>query len=664
MSNDALFKRLQLEAELGLTSIPTPASNSSDTSSPRLRSASRGKPAPKRALSSRNLDDLLAVSPRAGGSCDIASLAGEGSGGGSPAVARRDRQRNRKLTIGPVKEDVSTDDQRRKLTMAQLIEEQGNADSAAQDYAEWLEFESVAGDKDALMRENRVMLQERVTELYRKLRVPGIKDTEYFKLLESLIDSVSEYATVKEDALAQVGLGPLVELLLEAPPKPDTMQFYTLKAVNKVVEGSAALIKMLSDCGGIIPISFFINSQSLDVIDEVITFFEQMSALNLDLFLACNGVHHILTLLRAVYKIADFGAGFTVSVLKIVLETLEAVNGRPYYDVARSYLREDFLSSLIGIGRGLKGNPEAGNLVGAALLAMARTDEVVKARICRAEIVTGVWELLNKGTETFRVSLIKTVELIACTRENVEMLAQAGAVKVLFGQLPKCKDSASLRKHIFAALKNIVSLDTNRQCELVSLGVVPYLCEDVADPILKDDVISLLCSLLKAVKHRDEFKKNNVAEVLIALFADQTYHQKAVESLAWWLEKDSGYVRPKIAHDKIMRALAATVTHSNSWAQLMDSILRMVKKSKTIAQKLGAQESFVNFVLRKLKKSSTEQIRMLLEVLSVLCHRAKANSDFVARNNVLEKLATLREVHASKVVVVSSIDELIDSIKG
>lgn len=551
----------------------------------------------------------------------------------------------------------------RKLTMMQLIERDGGDPSMGKDYAEWLELESVAGNKDALMRENGALLQERVTDIYRKLFAPGIKGTDYFRLLEALIESVNEYAMVKEAALAQVGLGPMVELLLEAPRKPEMMQFYTLKAVNKMVEGSAALMGMLSDCGGIIPITLFISSPSLDVIDEVITFFEQMSDKNLDLFLGCNGVHYILTLLRAVYKIPDYGAGFTVSVLRIVLDTLEAEKGRPHCDVARTYLREGFLTTLIGIGRGLKGNPEAGNLVGASLLAMARSDEVVKASMCRAEIITGVWELLNKGTETFRVSLLKAVELIACARENVEMLAREGAVKVLFDQLPKCSDSPSLRKHIFAALKNIVSLDAERQCELVSLGIVPYLCRDVPEPGLKDDVIPLLCSLLKAVKHRDEFKKSNVAEVLIALFADQAYHQKAVESLAWWLEKDSSYVRPKIAHEKIMKALTATITHSNLWAQLMDSVLKMVKKSKTIAQKLGAQEAFVTFVLRKLKKSSTEQIRTLLEIVGVLCRRAKTNSDFVTKNNIVEKLTSLREIHASKVVVASSIDDLIDSIK-
>ena len=764
-------KRLQLEAELGLGLNEGKNSNElSNAAAAAATSKSKGhRTKTKRAASSKELNDLLLATStqskelsvlddlrgmlddsigngnNSGSSNSSASArpaptsasSGPSSGsetpaGASPVVQRREKQWHRKMTIGPIKEYESGSGKggvegaggsegnveaggagrhKRKLTMSQLIEQE-NVDGDGE-FAEWLELESASGnDKDTLMRENREFLQEKITEVYAKLRGSngngnnsygysggsggygygssgiggsignsggsisgsggsgsgslgggGLKDGEYFKLLEGLIDSVNEYAMVKEAAFEQVGMWPLVELLIEAPLKQETLQFYTIKTINKVVEGSGALMKMLGDCGGIVPMAYFISSPSQGVIDEVITFYEQMVGKSSELFLACNGVHYILTLLKTVYNNPMYGPDLTVSVLKIVLDTLNAEKGRPFFDVARTYLREGLLQSLVSIATGFKTNLEVGNLVGAALLAMARSDEVIKAWMCRREFVRGVWGLLEDGPETFRVSLLKAIELIAYTRENVELLAAEGAVKVLFDQLPRCGASPSLRHHIFAALRNIVSLNRDRQCELVGLGIVRQLCADVAEPGLKDDVIPFLCSLLKAVKKRDEFERNNVADVFIALLADPAYHQKAIESLAWWLEKDAAYVRSKIGHDRIMRALASTVTHSNLWPQLMDPVLRMIRKSKTIAQKLGAQENFVNFVLRKLKKSSTEQIRTLLDILAVLCQRAKAKSDFVTKNNILEKLASLREIHSSKVVVASSIDELIEAIK-
>ena len=530
------------------------------------------------------------------------------------------------------------------------------------------------------IRETRGMLQESILKAYRTIDdVKGRKDSEICKALKGLSAAVIEYSVVKEGAFQQVGLGPIVDLLRSTPPTNVTLLLSVFTTVNKIIENSKAMQTLLGFSGGIYLVGSFVNTKSLELLERIIAFYEQLFQDSPILFFTCGGVANLVSLLRG----ACGNQLHSSSVLQLILLSLREEKKTPLCDIAKTYVREDLFTVLCAAAKALKGNPGVLKILAEIICELATADAPVKRAMSQRGLVNPLLELFSYGNQEITLAAARTVEALTFDEECIDNLIAEGTIKVLMDILANATPSLSssspppppqsslltLEQCALSAISNISRLKSSCQGELVKAGIVPVLVKATEMQGVRDVAIPLLCSLIKTAPKREPFAKGKVIETLVHLLTEPIYSLNALETISWWLRVDPPTIKSKLSHTKEIRILAKSFecAEEGVWQMLLTPLLLIIKQSHTIAQKLGEQPELMDTIVKRLETGSTVQIRLLLDMLEELFVKTKdkkAKKELVTRYNLVNVLDEVSKQNSEKIVITLKIASLLKILQS
>ena len=641
----------------------------------------------------------------------------------------------------------------------------GNAGAA--EAVDDVDFDAVLEEEDEeednaearVLRETQGYLQESIMSAYNVLTREGVRDTEALETLETLAKNIDGGMIVRDKAFKQVGLSQLVDFLLRTD-SDGICAAPLLRIINGLTCANPELQNMLGLSEGIAPVARFIGSSKQDVLMQVAVFYSQLYATTPALFFTCGGCGNLVKLLYKAYKVFSSAPSSASSpssstststttttsssssqlagarsqhhkrtahaqqlrvagqdsegsehtpgelpcvVLRVILKTLEGDRGRSFFNVARSYLRNELLKTLREAAQALQEDAEATKLVWRVALMMASTDLVVKRAICEPNFVRCMLESARTGPWDARVSIVKALEEVSCDQQNIERLAKEGAISLLVKQLQATDVSEAtagsaagtgaaiamamgggsskatavaaaaaaagdaqrknMKHHLLITLSNIVKLNHDRQAKLLKLGIVPILCKYHTEmPFLNDVIVPLLCDLFKAARKYDAFAESEAYKTFFALLANPIYSSRAIECLALWAKVKA--IRSKICKRVSIIASAFTAA-AIEWPAFLQPLTSIATQSHTFSTKVWESKALPLAILSRLPKASPEQIRLIVDLLGTVYKKAKGDKEALAAEyKVLDVLKKTRELNKSKVVVESLIDELIKTFES
>ena len=553
-------------------------------------------------------------------------------------------------------------------------EEEAGIGGGGEDWDEGSSDLSSEDDEAKLLKENQGCFQELICAKYKVLQNGGQSDSEALMTFADMLSCINEYSSVKVRAFLQVGVAPVVDVLMTAIVKSEELQVVVLKVVNKIVEDSPDLMRLLAAAGGIPPFDVFAkNASSLDVLNEVVAFYDKLYALQRAMFFGNNGVAVILGMLRSISEDpAGSELDCSLGLLRTVLASLHDEKARALVDIAHSYLREsvtEILSGVIASFRAAEGAQQVFAVIANIFLELSTADDMVRAHLCKKDTLASLVKLFTgvrraeDPTLEVKLAVAKTVENLTATAQNVAALRHEGVLRILLEQLSDPKSgipaSAEVRQCIYTLANRAVNFDPTLNPELIKFGIVPVLCADVNTPPLDTIAVPFLSHLLKNAKRRDAFSRCKFLDILVGLLNSKTYALKAMETIAWWLDKDTMYVKSKIAQPKVLAELTTSFEESPLWDCMLVAIISIIRKSKTFAQKLGAIHEFMNCLMARLAVATPENTLKIINALDALYDGAGKKRDFVAEYDLHKILAELRKTHSTKVVVCRALDKLI-----
>lgn len=533
-------------------------------------------------------------------------------------------------------------------------------------------------DENRLLRENQGCFQELICGKYKTFQTEGLNEDELMFSLSDMLSCINDYTTVKSRAFMQVGVAPVVDILTTALKHSETLQGMVIKVVNKIVEDSKDLMSLLAAAGGVPPFEIFARTAtSTDILNDVITFYDELYTLQRPIFFGNNGVSIMSYMLKILVEKAETSLDCILGILRIILRSLKDEKSRILFDISHSYLRENLpkilanaTDAFINLGHSDYNDqiPTALSLVSDIFFELSGTDNKVRAHLCRKESLVCIIHIFGSTEITSHktmLSMAKTIENVTESAENVASLRKEGVLKALLEQIGESSSSSETdtRYCIYNTMQKAVKLDPTLNPELIKFGIVPLLCKDVEIKPLDTIAVPFLTFLLKNAKRRDAFSKCKYIDVLIKLLGSEVYASSALETIAWWVEKDSMYIKSKITPGKVVSEVSNAYISSPTWNNMLVSIKSISKKSKTFAQKIGAIKDFMNCTMARLASSTPENIINLLDMLDVLYDGASKKKDFVAEYNLINTLTELRTTLASKVVVCKAAERLMSKIK-
>ena len=533
-------------------------------------------------------------------------------------------------------------------------------------------------DENRLLRENQGCFQELICGKYKTFQTEGLSEDELMFSLSDMLSCINDYTTVKNRAFMQVGVAPVVDILTSALKYSETLQGMVIKVVNKIVEDSKDLMSLLAAAGGVPPFEIFARTAtSTDILNDVITFYDELYTLQRPIFFGNNGVSIVSYMLKMLVEKVETSLDCILGILRIILRSLRDEKSRILFDISHSYLRENLpkiLASItdafINLGRSDYNDqiPTALSMVADIFFELSGTDTKVRTHLCRKESLVCVIHILGSteiSSHKTMLSMSKTIENVTESAENVAALRKEGVLKALLEQIGESASSSETdtRYCIYNTMQKAVKLDPTLNPELIKFGIVSLLCKDVEIKPLDTIAVPFLTFLLKNAKRRDAFSKCKYIDVLIKLLGSEAYASSALETIAWWVEKDSMYIKSKITPGKVVSEVSNAYISSPTWTNMLVSIKSISKKSKTFAQKIGGIKDFMNCTMARLASSTPENIINLLDMLDVLYDGASKKKDFVAEYDLINTLVELKTTLASKVVVCKAAERLISKLK-
>lgn len=535
-------------------------------------------------------------------------------------------------------------------------------------------------NEDRLVKENQGLFQELICGKYKTFQSEQISEDDIIFSLSDMLSCINDYASVKNRAFMQVGVAPVVDILSYAINRTETIQGMVLKVVNKIVEGSPELMRLLAAAGGVPPFELFARgTTSTDILNDVVTFYDELYTLQRPVFFGNNGVSIVTYMLKTLVDKVEIALDCVLGILRIILRSLRDEKSRTLFDISHSYLREglpeilaQITDAFITLGHSEYNEhiPEAFSLLSNIFFELSGTDNKVRICLCKKEslrCIIHIFSNVNRSALETRLAIAKTTENLAETTDNVAALRREGVLKALLEQITDSKigilSETDTRARIYNTMQKSVKLDPTLNPELIKLGIVPLLCADVDIRPLDAIAVPFLILLLKNAKRRDAFSKCKLIDILIKLVSLESYAPTAMETIAWWIEKDTLHVKSRITQSKVISDFATAFISSSTWSNMLVSIISISKKSKAFAQKIGAIHDFMNCIMARLATSTPENILKLLDLIDVLYASASKKKDFSAEYNLVTSLNELKTTLASKVVVCRSLEKLLEKIK-
>lgn len=566
-----------------------------------------------------------------------------------------------------------------------MDDDEGKSEDTGSDYnsdVEWVNGSSditSEDDEDRLLKENQGYFQECICKRYKDFQVEGLNDDDAIFSLSDMLSDINEYAAVKVRAFMQVGVAPVVDVLTIAISRTEMLQGMVLKVVNKIVEGSPDLMRLMASAGGVPQFEVFAKTAtSTDILNDVITFYDELYTLQRPIFFGNNGVSIISYMLKSLVDKVEIALDCILGILKIILRSLRDEKSRTIFDISHSYLRENLPGTLALVTNAFTDQvhidyehvPEVFSLVSGIFSELSGTDNKVRERLCSKDALDCIVHLFSSAgraaLET-RLSIAKTIENLAETADNVAALRREGVLKAMLEQITDSKigvlTETDTRSRIYNTMQKAVKLDPTLNPELIKFGIVPLLCADVEIRPLDAIAVPFLILLLKNAKRRDAFSKCKFIDILIRLLGSEVYASSAMETIAWWIERDSMSIKSKITQAKVVSEFSASFIASPTWNTMLVSIMNISKKSKAFAQKLGTIRDFMNCIMARLASSTPENILKLIDMIDILYASASKKKEFATEYSLVYTINELKRTLATKVVVCRALEKLLEKIK-
>lgn len=295
-----------------------------------------------------------------------------------------------------------------------------------------------------MLRETQGYLQESIMNAYGVLTQEGVQDAKALCTLQELAQNIEAGRVVRDKAFRQVGLSQLVDFMMRTNCNSECA-LPLIQIINDLTDGNPEFQNMLGLSEGIAPIALFIQSSSSDVLMQVAVFYSQLYTTTPALFFTCGGCSNLVRLLARACDV--FAASpkqsseLPCAVLREILLTLEGDRGRSFFNVARSYLRNELFKTLGKAAYTFKDNATsaveepAAALVWKVALMMASTDAVVKSAMCSSEFIRCMIDSARNGSWDVRVSIVKAIKEVSCEQKNIESLTKEGTIDFLVEQL-------------------------------------------------------------------------------------------------------------------------------------------------------------------------------------------------------------------------------------
>ena len=295
-----------------------------------------------------------------------------------------------------------------------------------------------------MLRETQGYLQESIMNAYGVLTQEGVQDAKALCTLQELAQNIEAGRIVRDKAFRQVGLSQLVDFMMRTSCNSECA-LPLIQIINDLTDENPELQNMLGLSEGIAPIALFIQSSSSDVLMQVAVFYSQLYTTTPALFFTCGGCSNLVRLLARACDV--FAASpkqsseLPCAVLREILLTLEGDRGRSFFNVARSYLRNELFKTLGKAAYTFKDNATnaveepAAALVWKVALMMASTDAVVKSAMCSSDFIRCMIDSARNGSWDVRVSIVKAIKEVSCEQKNIESLTREGTIDFLVEQL-------------------------------------------------------------------------------------------------------------------------------------------------------------------------------------------------------------------------------------
>lgn len=583
-----------------------------------------------------------------------------------------------------------------------------------------------------MLRETQGYLQESIMNAYGVLTQEGIQDSKALLTLQELAQNVEAGRLVRDKVFRQVGLSQLVDFMMRTSCN-SVCALPLLQIVNDLTSENPEFQNMLGLSEGIAPIALFIQSSSSDVLMQVAVFYRQLYATTPALFFTCGGCGNLVKLLGRACEVyaasssSSSSSELPCAVLGEILHTLEGDRGRSFFNVARSYLRNELFKTLCKTAYAFKDSATeaaaaaAANLVWKVAVMMASTDAVVKSAMCSSDFIRCMIDNARTGSWDVRVSIAKAFKEVSCDQKNIESLTREGTIDFLVEQLQatdvdavaaaagsssstgdavamlagaaaggsktgtgkKAAASAkastvlhalppageaqrkNMKHHLLIALSNIVKLNHKRQSKLLKLGIVPILCNYHDKlPFLNDVVVPLLCDLFKAAKKYDDFEKSKAYNTFLGILKNPIYSSRAIECLAIWVKNSYKAMKRRIRRN-IPLIEEGFVNAAIEWPAFIQPLTTIAALSHDISSDFWKSEKLSLSILSRIKKATPEQLRCIVGLLETIYKNVnEGREEFAIKYKVLDVLREAKELNKDKVLVIAQIDKLIKTFES